>query len=131
MKKKDARTPELKALYDQIAPYAKVLRYASITWMDNKEIGMAPASGRRKPKYPILLWVYKFKNVDEMCATATHEVVHYVHPELETNEPAVDAKALSLMKNPLWEMLVLYKVLHSLHVSVKEAYALNDKFTIG
>ncbi len=130
MKKKDLpRT--LRALYDEIEPYARVLRYASITWMDGREIGMAPASGKRKPKYPILLWIYKYKDVDEMCNTTTHEVVHYVHPELESNEPAVEAKTAALMKNPIWEVMVLYKVLNSIHLSLKEKFEEDEKFTLG
>lgn len=122
---------QLQALYNQLEPYQRVLKYADIAWMDGLEIGMAPASGRAKRKYPILLWPYLYKNVDEMASVLTHEIVHYAHPDLESNEPAIEAKTQGLMKNPIWEMLVMYKLLHTVHVALKDKFRENPKFTLG
>jgi hypothetical protein len=120
-------------LLKDIEAYRKILQDAVITWMDDQEIGMAPVAGRRRPKYPVLLWPYKYDDPDEMARVMTHEIVHYAHPDLtdSSNESAVDAKTTALMANPVWQLLVYYKLLYAMHRSVKREFARNKAFTIA
>ena len=91
----------------EVGAYIQIANKSCIVWMDGTEIGMAPK--RVRAKYLVLLWPYAVESFAELVRTFTHEIAHYAHPDLDFNDPAVEAITTSLMETPEW-LAVAYQI---------------------
>jgi hypothetical protein len=100
-----------------LALYLDILEKVAIVWMEhgNRDVGLAPVPPPGK-EYVILLWPYEYESVREMATVVTHEVVHWLNPELP--EGAVKARTQALMQNVAWNLLVYQFVAESLLAAV-------------